>query len=344
MSETATPDTQSGASPTSPSASPADIPRYLLQFLLASQGVCHEYTLLAALLQLARDLGLVAEGAESDATHWHGQLREHIETANVRLEPLQFHVAQVQLGSGKRAAMAQWRREMAGVQLSPADTEALSQLPDSSRYYVHVNTQSSPETRTGTWMTPQQVEFAKWCVAQFAEHGSAVQTLGPEVAAASAGIRADIDGASGSPHGWRRCVSYSVGSTQLAQYPGLSAIETEQAVAQLCERRWLARTSDGRVGLAVRAAAELDSLLRDTYALPRCAVCARVVLHGAACGNLAAHVSEEGEGDEGDEEEDEASSGMAMWHVDCYQHYVAHVSKSCPKCSASIVDDAVYVL
>ena len=332
---TTPPPTENGVSPgTGPL--PADIPRYLLQFLLSCQGVCHEYVLLSALVHIGRDMSL----PEQDAAQWHQALRTHMEAVNVNLEPLQYRVVLVNHGLGKRAATATLPRTLGldlGLDLGP--------LPDSGRFYVYVNTHSSTETRLATTLTPQQVEFTKWAVAQCCEQGGAVQTLSPQVAQASRQLRQDLSGSgSGTGTEWSLYASYSVGSTHLAQYPGLSAIEVEQLLAQLCERKWFARTADGRVGLDLRAATELDELLRETYGLPVCAVCSQVVLHGAACGNLAAHTPEEEEEDEGEGEGGESTGGMTMWHVDCYQHYVAHVSKECPKCSASIVDNAVYVL
>lgn len=185
---------------------------------------------------------------------------------------------------------------------------------NSNKFYVYVNTVSSDESKLATRFSQREIEFVKWAVEQMCDASERKSSDNSLIAEQLHQVRSTT-----SEDGWRRCITYSVPSKYLLQYEEMSASEIEDLVTRLCELKWFYKDNLGRVAMDLRCLVELEEYLLSN-GIPACQGCHRLAVQGVQC----------------------ESCSMA-WHVDCYQHYVTHVSRICP-CGKSIVEDGVYVV
>lgn len=328
-----------------------NISRFLIQYILSSQSVCHENMLLLALMKLKLDYN------QFDKTwsiiQWLQCLKEYIETINVKLNPLFYKIIIVNHGIGKDVINAQNKRKFAKFisdinnHNDSGDDNMSLELPESSKFYIYVNTQSTNETKLATKFTPKEIEFIKWSIEQFVNQGDIIEKKSP---ATKSIVLNEINhiigiatGDESKANDWNSYITYSIGSTKLAQFPDMSPIETEQVLMKLCDYKWFYRTSLGKFGMDIRCVEELEEYLISTYNLCTCQVCNKIVLQGVTCGNIGIHFNDEAEDNE-TEAEDKEMKKKQMWHVDCYQHFITHISQECQGCGYSLVTDGIYVL
>ncbi|CCF57627.1 hypothetical protein KAFR_0C06310 [Kazachstania africana CBS 2517] len=303
--------------------------RYLLQYILSARGICHENALVVALMRLYMDLGCFDDAWQID--QWLHELHENINSINVKLNPLSYKVVQVRHGLGKTAVTMKNEQNF-GIPNRGSELQQIV-LPKSSRFYVYVNVTPSDETKLSTRFQPREIEFIKWCIETFCAKGSVVSN--EPVSNSSIVVKEVhriIQNLTGEPvaEAWTRHSTFAVGSKELSQYEDLSALEIEQLLVKLCEYKWLYRTNQGEFGMDVRLIAELQEFLVNEYSLSLCAHCDTLVTYGVMCGS--AHCLQE------------EDSERTVWHVDCFQHHVTHVSKNCGKCDESLLVNGIYII
>ncbi|SMN18204.1 similar to Saccharomyces cerevisiae YLR007W NSE1 Essential subunit of the Mms21-Smc5-Smc6 complex (Partial), partial [Maudiozyma saulgeensis] len=254
-----------------------DTSKYLLQYMLAVQGVCHENVLLLALMKLKLDQ------EQFDKTwsikQWLDCLKKYIEEINVKLSPLLYKLILVNHDVGNDAADTHIRQKFQrfissvnhanfndSLASNMADNEAMEQvtsgslsLPQSNRYYVYINLQSTNETKLATKFTTKEIEFIKWAIEQFMTQGDIIEYKTPQLTSSIIdkvnNILKDInsnDSAESSTENWNHFITYSVGSTQLSQFADMSPLEIEHVLRQLCDYKWFYRTSEGKFGMDIR--------------------------------------------------------------------------------------------
>ena len=339
------------------------IRKCLLQYLFALQGVCHENILLLALMHITKDLGCFNESWTLD--QWMFHLQELIDQINIKLNSLLYKVVITRHATGKAAVGEEMR---SGVQYlleqleESLGSKLMFSLPDSNRFYVYVNLQPTFETKVATRFDPKEIEFIKWSLDRFVEAGdeiyevqsdmlsapvvrqvrrALVDVVGNNTGSIGTGANGELDGIS-----WTRYITYTVGSTSLEQFEGMTAIEIESLLSRLCEYKWFYRTGRGFFGMDLRCITELEEYLYSNYPLPLCQVCDSLVLQGVTCGNNEGHVEimdETGEDEEEDYETVRARRKRA-WHVDCFQHYITHVGRNCHICQHSLLEDGIYIV
>ena len=338
------------------------IRKCLLQYLFALQGVCHENVLLLALMHITKDLGCFNESWTLD--QWMTLLQELIDQINVKLNSLLYKVVVTRHATGKVAVGEEMR---SGVQYlleqleKSLGSKLMLSLPDSNRFYVYVNLQPTFETKVATCFDPKEIEFIKWSLDRFVEAGDEIYEVQPDIMSApvvrqvrkalvdvvgsdngiNTGVNSELDGTS-----WTRYTTYTVGSTSLEQFEGMTAIEIESLLGKLCEYKWFYRTGRGFFGMDLRCVTELEEYLYSNYPLPLCQVCDSLVLQGVTCGNSEGHVGildEEG-GDKEEDYETVRAKRKRAWHVDCFQHYITHVGRNCHICQHSLLEDGIYIV
>ncbi|CAB4252121.1 similar to Saccharomyces cerevisiae YLR007W NSE1 Essential subunit of the Mms21-Smc5-Smc6 complex [Maudiozyma barnettii] len=346
-----------------------DNSKYLLQYILAVQGVCHENVLLLALMKLKIDQQQFDKSWS--ITQWLDCLKKYIEEINVKLSPLLYKLVLVNHDIGKDAVDAHIKQKFQQFILSVnhislndsltsnmIDNEAMMQvasgslsLPQSNKYYVYINTQSTNETKLATKFTTKEIEFIKWAIEQFVTQGDIIEYKPPQLTSSIIGnvnnILNDIDSNALTTEGWNHFITYSTGSTQLSQFADMSPLEVEHVLRQLCDYKWFYRTSEGKFGMDIRCIAELEEFLASTYNLSACNICKKIVQIGVTCGNIDEHFSKEYDGSDEDNDTDndnDNSPKKMVWHVDCFKYYLAHVSHDCKGCGKSLLTGGMYIL
>lgn len=308
-----------------------DKSRYLLQYILAARGICHENGLLLALMTLQRAHSL-DEDERWSITRWLEKLADHINRINVKLNPLSYKIVRVSHGIGKNVVSEKSRRSFEPFTESNEDTGAPFPdiaLPESNRFYVYTNMVSSGETKFATRFTQKEIEFVKWTIEQFCNSANeitegTVPGSSPLVREVDR-IRQNAVGDVNPLPSWDKFTSFSLGSTRLLQYEELNGMEIEDLIVRLCEYKWFFRNSQGEVGMDLRCIAELEEYLVSAHELTTCQNCNKLAIQGVLCHN-------------------EHEQAIGVWHVDCYQHYITHVSKNCNLCGTSLITNGVYVI
>lgn len=305
----------------------SDKRRYLLQYILQSRGVCHENSLILGLMHLEMDSGTY--DSNWTASDWEKRLGDHIADINVKLSGLNYKVVRCGHGIGRSAVMKK-NKQYFNVNRTGNEGEFEISLPESNRFYVYVNLAFSEEAKLATQFKPDEILFVKWCLEKFCTQGNVVKacsadrSLGQvqeEVDRMLADLTGDTD------VGLKRYVTFTVGSTELSHFDDLSATEIERVLNKLCELKWFYRGERGEFGMDLRTLVELEEYLVGNFSVPRCQNCSRAVVQGVQCGN-------DGDGEE---------TGRS-WHVDCFQHYITHISKDCDRCGMPLLENGIYML
>ena len=242
---------------------------------------------------------------------------------------------------------------------TPNDGRAGIILPESNKFYVYVNMEPTDETKLATRFQEKEIAFVKWSIEQFVEHAMTIEPIQnndiesniiykeintllnslshpiKDIANANIeDIQEDFKNRGGIK--WKQFISFTARSTNLLRYEALGAAEIENLLLQLCELKWFYRDSNGRFGMDLRCIAELQDYLINEFELPTCQYCHQLTLQGVMCGGEACHASET--------EEENSIFQRRVWHLDCFQHYMLHVSQKCDKCPNSLLKNAIYII
>ncbi|CCK71656.1 Smc5-Smc6 complex subunit NSE1 KNAG_0H02410 [Huiozyma naganishii CBS 8797] len=294
---------------------------YLLQYLIQARGVCHENSLLAALMHLSLDLDPHSVSTRS-LDEWSRFLDKVVNLINIKLSALEYKVAKVNHGAGKRVVGSK----------VVVQTPGGEELPPSSKFYVYVNLASSKETELATRFTAREIEFVKWAIGQFCLSSLEIRTIDASSAHATPLVKEVNRILIGGGGTWGKYTSFTVGSSKLFGFSSLTPLELEKLIVRLCDSKWFYRTERGEVGMDLKCVVELEEYLLSEYELPECQQCQKIVTHGVMCGNDAC----QSHGDSG--------SSRESWHIDCFQHYIAHVSERCAACDRSLQTDNIYII
>ena len=211
-------------------------------------------------------------------------------------------------------------------------------LPESNRFFVYINLASTEETKLATRFNQNEIEFIKWAIEQFMINGEAViEDMASDTSVIVREINRILVAATDDSNftKWRKFSTFTVGSTALLQFEGLTATEIEDLLLRLCEYKWFYRTKEGKFGIDLRCIAELEEYLTSMYNLNTCQNCHKLAIQGVRCGNESCRKEDEETGE---------SSPPQIWHVDCFKHYITHVSKNCDRCGSLLITEGVYVL
>lgn len=189
-----------------------------------------------------------------------------------------------------------------------------SHSSQNNRFYLYINTVSSDESKLATRFSQREIEFIKWAVEQMCNTSECESTDDSPVIKELHRIRRTT-GAANHP----QCITHSLPSTYLLQYEEMSASEIDDLLTRLCELKWFYKDKTGRVAMDLRCIVELEEYLLSN-GIPSCQSCHRLAVQGVQCD----------------------SCSMA-WHIDCYQHYINHISRSC-SCGQSLVENGVCVI
>ncbi|SCU97032.1 LANO_0E15016g1_1 [Lachancea nothofagi CBS 11611] len=187
--------------------------------------------------------------------------------------------------------------------------------------YVYVDLAPADDTKSATSLKPDDLTFVQWAIQRCLEDDKSAQ----EVNAVKSNVETAVDNvlsekfSTSEFDGLKLKVDYTCGSTELCQYEELNALEVEGLLVHLCQLRWFYMTDQGRIGLDVRALAELQEYIQARFEVPVCVVCHEIALQGAKC-----------------------QCGESAWHVSCFRHFVTHVGSSCAHCGEK-VQQAVYM-
>ncbi|KAG0654778.1 hypothetical protein C6P45_003275 [Maudiozyma exigua] len=340
--------------------------QFILQYIIECNGVCHENVLLIALMNLKLDQ------KDFDKTlnikQWLEILHYYIDEINVKLNPMMFKIVTVNHDLGQRQInsriqskfenfMTQINRNhimnnnnlsLSGERIEQVISNNMNPLtlPQSNKFYVYINAQSTNETKLATNFTPREIEFIKWAIQQFIDESNIIQYRSGNFNSQNGivtSINKILSEKTRNPQmSWNQYITYTVGSTQLSSYKDLSPLETEEILKQLTDLKWFYRTNNGKFGMDIRCIAELHDLLINNYDLPICQICNRIVQMGVTCGNISHFSNEEEEDDE--EEDNENKPTKVMWHVDCFQYYMSHVSENCNGCNSPLIIGGLYVV
>lgn len=288
--------------------------RIVLQYILRSRGIVGENILLLALMRLQGDT------EADDVQELSSRLSKVIKTINLKLHPLNYKVVRVSHGLGKNV-VANKSEAFSAAQASSTTVT----LPKSNRFFVYVDTGSVDETKLATRFSQREIEFIKWALQEISNHGTVIKKLTPPenctvVEEVNRIRRATLD----DPIDWDRFVSFTVGSSALSRFKELNALEIEQLIIKLCEYKWFSRNDKGEIGVDLRCIAELEENLITSYGLLQCENCDRLATQGVMCPH--------------------DGTASSIWHVDCYQHQISHVSQDCKICGKSLVTSGVYVI
>lgn len=290
----------------------------LLQYILRSRGIIGESTLILALMRLA------GSNSRRDAEEWYTMLSGIIKTINLKLHPLNYKVLRVTHGVGKNV-VARKSEDFSRFCVAYTGNTDIG-LPHNNKFYVYIDTGSVEETKLATRFSTKEVEFIKWALQEISDAGSVVRNTGCEDSTIAQEVNGIRCGMVEDVEDWHTHVSFTVGSSRLSQFKELTALEVEQLIIKLCENKWFARNKQGAMGLDIRCIAELEENLITGYGFLRCDNCDRLAVQGVLC----------------DHEGREIPS--SIWHVDCYQHQISHVSQDCKTCGKSLITSGVYVI
>lgn len=317
------------------SNSNSDIPRLLLNFIITARGICHENTLILALINLKKDF------EEFDPSwsiqRWISELNEIIDRINIKLNTLNYKIVKINHGVGKNEITNYNNNETGNV---------------SNKFYVYVNMQSTEETKLATRFQEREISFIKWAIDQFVNHAMTINSIQDNNIEANK-IYKEInslltslpqqsrndDEEETNTHNtprWNQFISFTARSTRLLQYDNMGATEVESLLVQLCGLKWFYRDSNGRFGMDLRCLAELQDFLINEFELPTCQYCHQLTLQGVMCGNDNCHAT--------DTEEQTSIFQRRVWHLDCFQHYMQHVDQNCDKCQNSLLENSVYII
>ncbi|CCD23899.1 Smc5-Smc6 complex subunit NSE1 NDAI_0C02390 [Naumovozyma dairenensis CBS 421] len=330
-----------------------ELSRYLLQYILSARGVCHENALVLALMRLKVDSNTI--DPQWTISDWLTCLNDHVNKINVKLNPLSYKIIRINHGIGKNIVSNKNRQnfglfETATTMSNRSDVDQDENgnshviLPESNRFYLYVNLTSSEQTKLATRFSQKEIEFVKWALQKFCEEGNIVKDIGslstPSSNLIISEVHRIITGATGNNNllRWSRYVSFTVGSTQLLQYEHFTAIELESILIKLCEYKWFYRTSQGEYGMDLRCLAELEDYLVSTFGLSKCQNCDKIAVQGVICGSQHCLPSDDRS------QLGEVPTELRIWHIDCFQHYISHVSKECDVCRRSLLENGVYMV
>ncbi|SCU82678.1 LAME_0C02388g1_1 [Lachancea meyersii CBS 8951] len=259
-----------------------DVNKLLLQYLLLHRGTCEEAQLLKALSTL--------DGSGRNEQERQARLKKWITSVNLALNALDYKVVRA------RNRFGGWS-------------------------YVYVDLEPANDTKGATTLSPDDLKFVQWAIQKFLDQKDTMQVEGAKSTVENAvdRILSEKFGKS-SFDGLQLRVYHTCGSTELLQYTDLDAMAAEHLLVRLCQLRWFYETNEGRLGLDVRALAELQTYLRERYDVPTCVVCKELALEGVRC-----------------------QCGASACHVACLGHFLTHVGTECVSCGSSL-ERAVYMV
>lgn len=284
--------------------------QHILQFLLECRGICHENTLLLVEKKLQERQMNRAENLNCSFNERQARLNTIINKINVTLSPLNYKIVRINHGIGKRC-------------VSTRGATQITEFPDSNRFFVYVNDKCSDEVKLATRFSHREIEFVKWSLEQFILAGSKTIT---GTIQDSWGLTGEVDrirrevGGSDFPS-WGKYCSFTIGSIEISKYDQMNALEIEELNDKLCQLKWFYKNDVGEIGIDVRAIAELENNLVESFELVRCPVCNSLALQGVMI---------------------TTEQGSSYWHLDCYQHYITHISKE--YLGTSLITQGVYVI
>lgn len=366
-----------------------NIPRLLLDYILTARGICHENALILALMRLKIDFKEF--NSSWSIQEWTSELNENIDQINIRLNTLNYKIVKLSHGMGKNAVTLKNKQNFR--LLEPTSTtnnqeEANNEddvsnnnsagnspnsnnnnnnnprmnvvLPESNKFYVYINMESTEETKLATKFQEKEISFIKWAIDQFTNHATVIESTSNGEIGSNIIFKeinkllntlshqvSDLED-SGNIEGiqeavrnrseivWNQFISFTARSTKLLQYEEMGAMETETLLLQLCELKWFYRDSNGRFGMDLRCLAELQDFLINEYELPTCQYCHQLTLQGVMCGNSDCHNS--------DTDSKNPIFQRHVWHLDCFNHYMIHVSQKCDNCHNSLLRNGIYII
>ena len=358
-----------------------NISRLLLNYILTARGICHENVLILALIRLKMDFD------EYDPSwsiqKWNSELNEIIDEINIKLNTLNYKIVKVSHGMGKKAVTFKNKQRFGLFETSfvgntrennrfeddfetdestvDKNNKTVSdiQLPESNKFFVYINMESTEETKLATRFQEREISFIKWAIDQFINNGAKLQSISESSIDSSIiykeinqllnsllyrenGPKNNVSEVNDDEYReennirWSQFITFTSRSTKLLQYENMGATEIENLLLQLCELKWLYRDSNGRFGMDLRCIAELRDYLVNEYDLPLCQQCQQLTLQGVMCGNDNC-CAIEGEGQN-------TIFQRRVWHLDCFQHYILHVDQKCDKCGNSLPKNCVYII
>lgn len=342
--------------------------QFLLQYLIECNSVCHENALLIALMNLKLDQKDFDKSLNIEK--WLQMLHYYIDEINVKLNPISFKIVTVNHDLGKRQINSRIQSKfehfitqinrnhirnnsnisLSGERIEQQITDNINELmlPKSNKFYVYINTQSTNETKLATNFTPKEIEFIKWSIQQFIDESNIIQYKSENFNSQDGIVTSINKILSEKTHNpqisWNQYISYAVGSTQLSNYKDFSPLETEHILKQLTDLKWFYRTSNGKFGMDIRCVAELQDLLVNNYDLPVCQICNKIVQMGVTCGNISHFTDDNDDNEDGENLDNENKPTKVIWHVDCFQYYMSHVSENCNGCNNSLITGGLYVI
>lgn len=318
--------------------------KYLLQYILSARGICHENALILALMRLETDASTL--NTEWSIQQWVDKLNDYINAINVKLNLLGYKIIRINHGIGRNAVTLKAKQNFESFEDNTAirahnnDYAVLQSivLPESNRFFVYVNLASTEETKLATRFNQNEIEFMKWAIEQFMISGETI-VEGPalETSIIVKEVNRILVAATGDSNlaKWRKFSTFTVGSTNLFQFQELTATDIEDLLLRLCELKWFYRTQEGKFGIDLRCIAELEEYLTSMYNLNTCQNCHKLAIQGVRCSNESCREENEETGE---------NSLSQIWHVDCFKHYITHVSKNCDRCGSSLITEGVYVI
>lgn len=316
----------------------------LLQYILSARGICHENALILALMRLETDASTF--NTKWSIQQWIDKLNDYINSINVKLNLLGYKIIRINHGIGRNAVTLKTKQDFGPFEDNTAieaqdNGSAVLQpivLPESNRFFVYINLASTEETKLATRFNQKEIEFIKWAIEQFIMSGETiVEGIASDTSVIVREVNRILIAATGDSNlaKWRKLSTFTVGSTNLFQFQELTATEIEDLLIRLCELKWFYRTKEGKFGIDLRCIAELEEYLTSMYNLNTCQNCHKLAIQGVRCGN---------ESCRGEDEETGENSPPQIWHIDCFKHYITHVSKNCDLCGSSLITEGVYVI
>lgn len=366
----------------------SNIARLLLNYILTARGICHENALILALIRLKIDFD------EFDPSwpiqKWNMELNNVINEINIKLNTLNYKIVKISHGMGKHAVTLNNNQRFDLFEKSDIDDNEENNnnnnniyeddgganvgtvdknnnnipsiiLPESNKFYVYINVESSEETKLATRFQEKEISFIKWAIDQFVNNSTEILSISNNTIDSSI-IYKEInqlltsfsyqrkelkngfsdDDSDEEKYGeqnnirWNSFITFTSRSTKLLQYENMGATEIEDLLLQLCELKWFYRDSNGRFGIDLRCIAELCDYLLNEYDLPLCQQCQQLTLQGVMCGNADCCNVEN--------KEQNSIFQRRVWHLHCFQHYMLHVSQACDKCNNSLLNNGIYII
>ncbi|CCE65867.1 hypothetical protein TPHA_0N00860 [Tetrapisispora phaffii CBS 4417] len=335
-----------------------ELGRYLLQYLLFCQGICNESFMLLALMRLH-----LTDGSSSDdfyrlnMVELNAELDAIIDLVNVKLDKLKFKICKVSHPLGKDEVSSYTKDDIEKLLLainddSDEDTlskdvilEFASQVQASNKYYVYVNLESDKETELATTYTVKEIECMKRLIKMMVNNSTRPREVDTTVRAnpvfkeiKNMLSRYERDRGGDTEEEvnvpmWTSYISYQIGSTEAASNMVMTSTETQVFLNTLCADKWFYRTRNGRYGLDLKGAFELQEYLRDTYELQLCSVCKQIVLQGILCNDNTSLAPDK-----------PTTAKCNSWHIDCFHHYITHISQQCETCGNNLLENLTYIL